>query len=200
MRLFLYLVLIAFIGVFGIFIYKKNTNITYKNKYPEQQGVNEDKKLNASHSLRQLEFKNQNLPLSRTLICKDMAGKSYQISKLLTNKKLVFCIPDAVCNTCHENTFKQLNDIANVVGIDNIIILVDIHRLRETVVEFKDREKDFTILGINYSELKINIIYVPFLFILSDSFICENLFVSNSFDQILTNNYINEVKIRYFSE
>jgi hypothetical protein len=191
------LVLISGLVVSYLYNYHSN-NIAQLNQLMKNSDF-EKNRLKASHELRSLEFKHQGFSLNLAKQCKRVTGEVHTLSDVIKGDyKLVFCIPESVCNTCHENTFNQLNMISNVVGVDNIIVLVDSPRLRATVVDFKDRKSNIEVLGVNYKELNFDIHYVPFLFILSDKAACENMFVPNSFDPQLTISYIYTIKNRYF--
>ncbi len=156
-------------------------------------------RLKASHELRLLEFKNRLSRISSTSLYKKITGDLVTSSVLCNNgEKLIFSIPESVCNTCHENTFKQLEKISESIDPKNILVLVDNSKLRSTYVEFQERKSNINVMGVNFKELGFDIHYVPFFFILSPDSSVKNLFVPNSFDPELTFNYIEVVKKNYF--
>ena len=128
-------------------------------------------------------------------------AKSFPLSKLFN--KLVFYIPEGVCNLCYEGFYKDFNDMVKVVGKDNLIIIVPKLRMREMISEF-GIENNYIInrvYGVNSLDfgLRLGSKHVPFMFILDNDLRAKNLFIPNKNISNTTSEYMKLVKERYFT-
>lgn len=200
-RLFNIVLLVAFIGVNGYFIFdhmifKKHaySQLDEREKYWEN-------KVNVINELQRLSIKGEFTPLSKTSVVQDLDNRKFNMRDLVgKSNMLVFCIPEAVCNVCYDSLYATFDVMSKEIGTSNLAILVPQERLREMYSQFSESVLKDRLFGISSKELGLEIqgAYLPYLFVMDSSLVCRNLYLPHKSEQTMTNFYLATVKDRYF--
>lgn len=192
------LIVIAFIALNIYYIYQRKN---FETKLDEQKTFLENK-IDVSNELQRFEITGEYTPLSKKSYAQRLDNTKAPIQTLFTGKnKLVFCIPEGVCNVCYDSLYSTFNKMSSEIGVENIIILVPIDRLREIHILFSESVLKERLYGIASKELGLTIdgAYLPYLFISDSTLYCRNLYLPHKNEQSMTDFYLNSVKKRFFT-
>ena len=177
--------------------YQLKNRVNAQIKQIEETNANH---LDVNHQLRRIEFSNEDLPLKKDCQILSVDNQAFLLKSLLTSgKKLVFCVPEGVCNVCYDSLFSQFSKMSERIGKDNILVLVPKERLREAINEFQVRNISVNLYGAGATQLGtvIGKGYVPFLFILDRNMRLDNLFIPDKFDSEMTDIYFKMMESRF---
>jgi len=115
--------------------------------------------------------------------------------------KLILRYTEYECQACVIEEIKRLNELSNIIGKNNIIILSSYSNDRDAIIFSKYYKVLPTIYNISNEKLKLNPSkhQRPYLFILDNDLIIKNLFFPLKELPKLSALYYNAVVTRYFS-
>jgi len=197
------------VGLLSIVLLLNNAFLLYTNKKIKAEASSTLKeredfwknRVQVINQLAKVELKFEGVKINPNASVTSAQNERKKFSDLLGgSSKLIFAIPEAVCNVCHEGVFKHFNTLASDIGSKNLLILVPKDRLRETMAEFDNSHLNANILGVSSDDMQLNVGkgYVPFFFILDANMACQNLFVPNANNPEMTSYYFETIRARFF--
>lgn len=153
-----------------------------------------DRNLNDFHKYNYLYYDKDIEILS---INNEVTNLIYEVNNQLT---LVYRITETVCNICYDEVIKELKKYEEIIGSNNLVILVPLLRLRELKKYLNDQEFNVRVFGIQPNGLGIEIEENsnPFIFVIDQSKMYKHVFIPPRNNIGLTSMYLDLISERYF--
>ncbi len=196
------LIIVGFVALNIYYIYQRKTFESSAYAKLDEREKFWENKVEISNELQRLEIKWEHSPMSKQAQVQQLSNAQIPIQSVFKgSSKLVFCIPEGVCNVCYDSLYSTFNKMATEIGVDNIVILVPNDRLREIHTLFSESVLKDCLYGITSKELGFTVqgAYLPYLFITDSTLYCKNLYLPHKNEQGMTDYYLNTVKERYFA-
>ncbi|MBX2964724.1 MAG: hypothetical protein KF845_01170 [Cyclobacteriaceae bacterium] len=209
-KILLLLLALSVIGnsftLYILFNFKKKTSIIFANqefalKNSEELLITTKENFHQS-LLWQLKYEGYSVNQSTKLITPD--DLNYQLKNWIGSEiKLIYRITDKSCDVCFDKITEKLKGASNLIGWDNIVVILPIKELRKTIAAFKEQQINARIFAVN-EELALGIPLEtsssPFFFIINKELTVKNLFIPHKNGAELTEAYLAEMSYKYFTE
>lgn len=148
----------------------------------------------------QLKYEGNSINQNTKIVASDRS--IYYVKDLVsTQPKLIYRITEKSCDVCYDKITDKLNIASELIGWDNIIVIVPIKELRKTIAAFKEQGIKSQLFAVT-EELALNIPLEnstsPFFFIVNEDFRIRSLFIPHKNGAELTENYLYEMSEKYF--
>lgn len=127
-------------------------------------------------------------------------GETKSIGILIESRpKLFLVIPSEACDLCYYDLFQRLESVKETIGEQNLIVLTDKDRLRETIGYFG--EKNFNVETFGLDKIHIESIAkdlsTPIFFTLNKELVCQNVAIPDVDNLYLFDEYIRQISKSY---
>lgn len=148
----------------------------------------------------QLQLANDFKLISNNLQLIDSGNKKMNIKEVIGNTNItVFRITEHACDICYDYIMKQIKSFSKGLDPKQVLILVEVKKLREYRSFFKEQNTNVTVYGLEHKlDLLLEDSYAPYFFIVDSTLTIKHLFIPGKEQTEITNKYLLTVKNRYY--
>lgn len=204
------LLIVSIIGnmftLFKFLEYKRKVTIVFseqKNSIRDIEELLATTRDNFQQSLSwQFRYDDYSINPDASLIALD-DSKLFLKTAIDSGTKLIYRITTNSCDVCYDKITEKLKYACDLIGASNVIVILPIKEMRKTISAFKDQAIYAKVFAVNEEDalgIPLENSTSPFFFTVNESFKINNLLIPHKNGAEVTEDYINQIFIRYFEK